>query len=484
MEESEPREAKPSESDASSSGASAVAQARDAGLLATAGPLANYIVVPDYELPKLLGSFLTHISARRGGQGEIMLVTDETGRPWAAKFPRSDKQGKAGSKAEQVARELRIWSTLADYLHVASLHEIGRAFGGPVLLLAYAELGNLAEYIESRSPPDDSPVADAADGGVYVREPIDWMIQLAYGLAFLHDSMVVHCDIKPPNILVYHDRERPEFPLIKICDLGLSAPGEWRDDQLIAESLGWGTSLYRAPEQLERERMLSDKCDSWSFGVCLLEAVLAGLPTDWPDAKPQECLASFRKHCRTWHGESWAPSLVDGLAADSPPHETLCSFIESCLQPTPSDRPNMATAIATLTDVYRDVGDDGLCYFRRQPALPGDMARSEQMRREMLIKRDVDLDADAARVLEQQWKEQLSAEAEERQRRRDACNAARPPDVIIDDDVLGNSLPTDENESPLPPITQYRGIRCKRSAFFAVRGCTEASRSVAKSKAH
>ncbi|XP_041437785.1 protein kinase C delta type-like isoform X1 [Xenopus laevis] len=92
--------------------------------------------------------------------------------------------------------------------------------------------------------------------------------EIIIGLQFLHSNGVVHCDLKPDNILV--DRGGH----IKICDFGISAEGLF-DKKLIC-GLG-GTPGYRAPEVLLLE-WYNAGADWWSLGVTIYEMATAKQP--------------------------------------------------------------------------------------------------------------------------------------------------------------------------------------------------------------
>lgn len=117
---------------------------------------------------------------------------------YVAKFPRPKS-----SKKEHLMHELKTWATLADHHNVARLADLGCEFGMPVLVLQYAGLGNLSEYIRKRQDMSMQVVDDedqpAPGHAPWLEEPLDWCIQLAHGLQFLHDSCVVHSDIKPQS---------------------------------------------------------------------------------------------------------------------------------------------------------------------------------------------------------------------------------------------------------------------------------------------
>ena len=157
----------------------------------------------------------------KGGQGEIILVYDGGAAKFAAKFPRPKARAAGRNTAhDQLMREIELWAQLADHPNVASLVDVHCEFGSPYLVLPYADLGNLVEHIQRRQQPDAQ--ADVVIGPAWAAEPLDWMIQLAFGLLYLHDSCVVHGDIKPQNVLVY-STDVPQFPEIKVCSVGPSA---------------------------------------------------------------------------------------------------------------------------------------------------------------------------------------------------------------------------------------------------------------------
>ena len=99
------------------------------------------------------------------------------------------------------------------------------------------------------------------------QERFDIALGTARGLAYLHsgcEHKVIHCDVKPENILL-HDRFQP-----KISDFGLSkllSPEESSHFTTMR-----GTRGYLAPEWLTSSA-ISEKTDVYSYGMVLLELV-------------------------------------------------------------------------------------------------------------------------------------------------------------------------------------------------------------------
>ncbi|KAE8809145.1 putative receptor protein kinase ZmPK1 [Hordeum vulgare] len=90
----------------------------------------------------------------------------------------------------------------------------------------------------------------------------------ARGLAYLHHEClewIVHCDVKPENILLTREFEA------KIADFGLSKLSE-RDSSSLNFTQMRGTTGYMAPEWV-MNLPIDAKVDVYSFGVVLLEIV-------------------------------------------------------------------------------------------------------------------------------------------------------------------------------------------------------------------
>jgi serine/threonine protein kinase len=96
----------------------------------------------------------------------------------------------------------------------------------------------------------------------YQPEPLPWHDVVDFGLMILsalvalHKAGIVHCDIKPENIMLVRDER-----IVKIVDFGLSRKS-W-------EFQRGGTDLYLAPEVGHETQVVYPSRDIFAFG-CLL----------------------------------------------------------------------------------------------------------------------------------------------------------------------------------------------------------------------
>jgi len=114
-----------------------------------------------------------------------------------------------------------------------------------------------------------------AGGAAEPRRPLSFSmkagmaLQVAEGLAYLHDLSVIHRDMKSMNIVL--DRELN----CKICDFGLTLTLE--RSHVTVKSLQ-GSPRYMAPEQFETTARITEKVDIWQMGCVMLELFCQSVP--------------------------------------------------------------------------------------------------------------------------------------------------------------------------------------------------------------
>lgn len=112
-------------------------------------------------------------------------------------------------------------------------------------------------------------------------DALPMICQAAEALGYAHATLnVVHCDIKPENILLTRDLQ------VKVADFGLakSALAQGDIDRLFGNGTIAGTPSYIAPEQVQGGRAACDhRSDIYSLGATLYHAVTGRTPFNDPD---------------------------------------------------------------------------------------------------------------------------------------------------------------------------------------------------------
>ncbi|KAG8147938.1 hypothetical protein E2320_022530 [Naja naja] len=99
-------------------------------------------------------------------------------------------------------------------------------------------------------------------------------LHMARGLKYLHnDKKLVHGDIKSSNVVIKGD-----FESIKICDVGVSLPLD--ENMMVSdpEAEYIGTEPWKPKEALEKDGIITDKADIFSFGLTLWEMMTLSIP--------------------------------------------------------------------------------------------------------------------------------------------------------------------------------------------------------------
>ncbi|XP_065636379.1 rust resistance kinase Lr10 isoform X2 [Quercus suber] len=172
----------------------------------------------------------------------------------------------------------------------------------------------------------------------------DIAIGTARGIAYLHEECqhrIIHCDIKPANILLYSNY----FP--KVADFGLAKLCNC--DDIHITPLGYrGTPGYSAPEFLLKNHPITQKCDVYSFGMVLFEIVgrrrnANVTPSESLDWFPTQVWNEFEKN------ELDAMTVACGIEEKDREKAIRMSMVALwCVQDSPEARPPMSAAVKML----------------------------------------------------------------------------------------------------------------------------------------
>ena len=101
--------------------------------------------------------------------------------------------------------------------------------------------------------------------------------QVLSALEYLHEKGLVHCDVKPQNIMITPGGE------VKITDYGIARTIK---EQLARESvtqMSAGTLAYMAPEQIRGDNVCDRRADLYSVGIMFYRLVTGEFPFDTKD---------------------------------------------------------------------------------------------------------------------------------------------------------------------------------------------------------
>ncbi|PON80868.1 GPCR kinase [Trema orientale] len=193
------------------------------------------------------------------------------------------------------------------------------------------------------------------------QERVDIALGTARGLAYLHcgcEQKIIHCDIKPENILL-HDQFQA-----KISDFGLSKLLSPEQSSLFTTMRG--TRGYLAPEWLTNAA-ISEKTDVYSFGMVLLELVsgrkncsLRSLSHSLNDSNSGGAISSsssgsgliyFPLFALEMHEQGRYLELVDPRLEGRVTGEEVEKLVRvalCCVHEDPALRPNMVAVVGML----------------------------------------------------------------------------------------------------------------------------------------
>jgi serine/threonine protein kinase len=195
--------------------------------------------VPGYRIERFLGA---------GAYGEVWVAIDRnTGRHVAIKFF-AHRQGVDWSL---LSREVEKLVFLSADRYVVQLLEVGWDAEPPFYVMEYVESGSLEDLIR-----------DA--GRLPVEEAVELFREICVGLAHAHTKGVLHCDLKPANILLDQDHHP------RLADFGQSRLSSEQTPAL-------GTLFYMAPEQADLAAVPDVRWDVYALGA-ILHCMLVGTP--------------------------------------------------------------------------------------------------------------------------------------------------------------------------------------------------------------
>ncbi|MBA4419870.1 MAG: hypothetical protein C0391_01855 [Anaerolinea sp.] len=192
----------------------------------------------------------------RGGMAHIYAAHDQIlDRPVAIKILKQSLSADPAFR-ERFHHEARAAANLS-HPNIVTIHDFGLDKGHLFIVMEHVPGSDMKALIQQQ-------------GRLPVGQALPMIIQACSGIGYAHRAGIIHCDIKPQNLLITPDLR------LKITDFGIAralasiSPDEHRQDV-------WGSPQYFSPEQASGVSPLPAS-DVYSLGVVIYEVLTGRLP--------------------------------------------------------------------------------------------------------------------------------------------------------------------------------------------------------------
>jgi serine/threonine-protein kinase len=126
---------------------------------------------------------------------------------------------------------------------------------------------------------DGKTLAEKLDesGRIEEKECAEYLLQMAKALVHAEEKGMLHCDIKPDNMMLN------SIGHLKLTDLGLAQTAMESDSE--EQRIVRGTPHYISPEQIHRKSPLSHRTDIYSLGASFFHLLTGSPPFSGNNAK-------------------------------------------------------------------------------------------------------------------------------------------------------------------------------------------------------
>lgn len=261
------------------------------------------ILARRYELQELIGG---------GGMADVYKAHDRLlDRAVAVKILHQQYANDA-EFVERFRREATGAAKLA-HANIVNIYDVGEENGSQYIIMEYVSGPTLKEVIQRK-------------GHLEPAEAVRIASEIASALESAHRNNLVHCDIKPHNILVMADGH------IKVTDFGIARAVS--ASTMTYSGNVMGSVHYFSPEQA-KGTVITTKSDVYSLGVVLYEMLTGQLPFNG-----ETPVSIALQHLQQ------EPTALRQLNPSIPP--VLEAIVQKAMSKEPADRPSS-------TEMYEDL---------------------------------------------------------------------------------------------------------------------------------
>lgn len=223
-----------------------------------------------------------------GGMAEVFRARDAMLERYVAiKVLRPDYTGNQAFQ-ERFRQEARAAANLS-HPNIVTVHDFGLDQGRLFIVMEHVPGADMKSLLRQR-------------GRFSIEEAIPLLVQACAGIGYAHRAGLVHCDVKPHNMLVTPDRR------LKVTDFGIARALATIHPEERADVV-WGSPQYFSPEQAAGEPP-SPASDVYSLGVVLYEALTGSLPFN---AATPEALGRMHLEARPQPIHEYLPDIPSAL---------------------------------------------------------------------------------------------------------------------------------------------------------------------------
>lgn len=272
------------------------------------------ILARRYELQELIGG---------GGMADVYKAQDKLlDRAVAVKILHQQYANDA-EFVEKFRREATAAAKLA-HPNIVNIYDVGEDGGSQYIVMEYVSGPTLKEVIQQK-------------GCLEPIEAVRIAKEIASALESAHRNNLVHCDIKPHNILVMPDGH------IKVTDFGIARAVS--ASTMTYSGSVMGSVHYFSPEQA-KGTVITTKSDVYSLGVVLYEMLTGQLPFNG-----ETSVSIALKHLQE------EPVPIRQLNPSIPP--VLEAIVQKAMSKDPADRPSSTEFYADLNQAKAMLADRG-----------------------------------------------------------------------------------------------------------------------------
>lgn len=270
------------------------------------------VIAGRYELGKLVGS---------GGMAEVYIAQDAVlGRKVAIKVLNEDLANNKKFLA-RFQQEARSASSLT-HPNIVKVLDAGEESVTDADGTEHVRAYMVMEYVEGL---ELSKLV--ARGPLKVPEAVRVAGEILSAVEFAHSAGIVHCDIKPDNIMITRQGN------VKVLDFGIARAAAAAFDDLAQTTSVLGTAAYFSPEQAQGKKV-DARTDIYAIGVVLFEMLTGKVPFEGDTA-----VAVAHQHI---HAQPVAPSTFNTKVTPA-----LDAVVLKALSKAPKDRYQSTQAFGT-----------------------------------------------------------------------------------------------------------------------------------------